>query len=91
MDFLSKQNLEDFTEFEFIKFLNEISREDESSTDKRADQLIEHFIAITSHPAGSDLIYWPEPGTDNSAEGITRIIKEWREANGLPGFKDPFI
>lgn len=88
MDFLSKKSLEDFTEYEFIEFLNEISRQDESDTDERADQLLEHFIVITGHPVGSDLIYWPEPGADNSAEGITRTIKEWRAANGLPGFKE---
>lgn len=88
MDFLSKKSLEDFTGYEFIEFLNEISRQDESGTDERADQLLEHFIVITGHPVGSDLIYWPEPGADNSAEGITRTIKEWRAANGLPGFKE---
>lgn len=91
MDFLSKQRFEEFTEQEFIDFLNELFREDESGTDERADKLLLHFKDLAGHPLGSDLIYYPESGTDNSAEGITQTIKEWRKANGLPGFKKASI
>ena len=87
MDFLSKQRFEEFTEQEFIDFLNELFREDESGIDERPDKLLLHFKDLAGHPLGSDLIYYPESGADNSAEGITQTIKEWREANGLPGFK----
>ncbi|MBS5838238.1 MAG: bacteriocin immunity protein [Pseudomonas sp.] len=50
--------------------------------------MLDEFERLTEHPAGSDLIYYPEDGADNSAEGITQTIKEWRAENGLPGFKD---
>lgn len=42
-----------------------------------------HFNTICEHPAGSDLIFYPE---DDSAEGITRTLKEWRATQDLPGF-----
>ncbi|QVQ79218.1 bacteriocin immunity protein [Pseudomonas lundensis] len=50
--------------------------------------LLLHFEKVSEHPAGSDLIYHPEPGADNSPEGVTQIVKEWRASKGLPGFKD---
>ncbi|MBU4632719.1 bacteriocin immunity protein [Pseudomonas chlororaphis subsp. aurantiaca] len=37
--------------------------------------------------AGPDLIYYTEEGADNSPEGVTQIVKAWRAANGLSGFK----
>lgn len=37
--------------------------------------------------AGSDLIYYPRDDREDSPEGIVKEIKEWRAANGKPGFK----
>ncbi|MBP5090911.1 bacteriocin immunity protein, partial [Pseudomonas chlororaphis] len=31
----------------------------------------------------------PENGADSSAVGIIKAVKDWRRANGLPGFKAP--
>ncbi|MEB0048095.1 MULTISPECIES: bacteriocin immunity protein [unclassified Pseudomonas] len=85
-----KNSLADYTENEFVKFLEEIFREDVAPTGERADVLVLHFNKIVGHPSKMNLIYRPEPGADTSAEGITKTIKEWREANGLPGFKPRF-
>lgn len=82
-----KDNFADYTQAEFLKLIHAI---EDASTEQARNQLLEHFIQVTEYPAVSDLLYYPEPGADDSAEGITRAIKEWREANGLPGFKDPF-
>lgn len=82
-----KNSLPDYTENEFIELLDELYRADVAQTGNRADVLLLHLDKISGHPAISDLIYYPESGTDTSAEGITKTIKEWREANGLPGFK----
>ncbi len=30
---------------------------------------------ITEHPSGSDLIYYPEDGADDSPEGILELVK----------------
>ncbi|MGH8439755.1 MAG: bacteriocin immunity protein [Pseudomonas sp.] len=85
-----KSNLSDYTEYEFVKFLEELFKEDVAPSGVRADILLFHFRKIVGHPSGADLIYHPEQGADTSAEGITKTIKEWREANGLPGFKPRF-
>lgn len=88
-DSLLKNSLSDYTEAEFIQLLEELAKEDEEAeTDDRADLLLLHFKKISQHPAGSDLIYYPEPGADNSPKGVAQIVKEWRAAQGLPGFKD---
>ncbi|MGR6739775.1 MULTISPECIES: bacteriocin immunity protein [Pseudomonas] len=87
---LMKNNLSGYTEAEFVKLLEELRKEDmEAETDVRADALLLHFEKVSQHPAGSDLIYYPENGSSSSPEDVTRIVKEWRKANGLPGFKEP--
>lgn len=80
-----KANFSDYTESEFKDLLKRILSCDGS--EKEVDQLVFHFEKISEHPAGSDLIFYPEDGADDSAEGITKTVKEWRAANGLPGFK----
>ncbi|GFM56137.1 bacteriocin immunity protein [Pseudomonas capsici] len=87
-DTLLKNSFSEYTEAEFVALLEELAKEDEEAeNDDRADLLLLHFEKISEHPAGSDLIYYPEPGADNSPEGITQIVKNWRFSQGLPGFK----
>lgn len=81
------KNISDYTEQEFISLMESLITACGEVPDDKLAVLLEQFEIITGHPAGSDLIYYPEPGADNSAEGITRTIKEWREKNGLPGFR----
>jgi protoporphyrinogen oxidase len=82
------RSFSEYTEAEFIALLQELAKEDEEAeNDDRADLLLLHFEKISEHPAGSDLIYYPEPGADNSPEGVTQIVKDWRAAQGLPEFK----
>lgn len=85
-----KGKLSDYTEYQFIQLLEEIFKENEAETDDQLSALLTHFANITEHPAGTDLIYYPEEGADDSAAGITETVKKWREANGLPGFKPRF-
>lgn len=82
-----KESFSDYTEAEFVQLLEDLFKEDMSESDELADVLLLHFRKVSQHPAGADLIYYPEEGADTSAEGITRTVKEWRAANGLPGFK----
>lgn len=49
--------------------------------------LIVRFEAITHHPKGSDVIFYPDPGNDGTPEGILEEVKRWRSEQGLPGFK----
>ena len=90
MNKLIRPSLSDYTEDQFTHLVRQILIEDGSDTDEEADKLLLHFRTIVGHPAGMDLIYHPEPGVDDSPEGITNTVKAWREANGLPGFKSRF-
>ena len=81
-----KSRLSDYTEAEFLSFLQEIRAANKNAPDEVLDPLLSHFCTITGHPDGTDLIYYPEDGADNSNEGIIETVKRWRAAQGLPGF-----
>ncbi|MHA6128638.1 Colicin immunity protein / pyocin immunity protein [Pseudomonas mohnii] len=82
-----KRTISDFTEVEFITFINTVLAAN-TSPDEILDPLLFEFERLSEHPAGSDLIYWPEDMSKTpTAESITETVKKWREANGLPGFK----
>ena len=57
----------------------------DSFGDKESVPQYTHLVA--ERPAGSDLLYYPKPCTDDSLEGILQTVKAWRIANGLPDFK----
>ncbi|VEA62242.1 Microcin-E2 immunity protein [Serratia plymuthica] len=83
---MATRNISDFTENEFIDFVRKIKKAD-FPTESEHDEAIYQFGQLTEHPDGWDLIYHPAAGTDNSAEGVTKTVKEWRAQNGKPGFK----
>lgn len=81
-----KNTLNAYTEADFINLLDEII--ESKGSDDYQDKLLEHFISITEHPAGSDLIYYPENPGEETPEGIVKIVKDWRASQGLPCFKE---
>ncbi|MCU2854162.1 bacteriocin immunity protein [Citrobacter freundii] len=83
---MGTKKITDYTEQEFVDFVNKIKRAD-FPTESAHDEAIYEFGQLTEHPDGWDLIYHPEPGADNSAIGVLKTVKEWRAANGKPGFK----
>ena len=83
---MSKKLLSDFTEAEFLEFVKSICTDTYDSEQAHIDAVL-LFEEVTEHPEGSDLIYYPKPGADNSPVGIVKTIKTWRAANGKPGFK----
>ena len=56
-------------------------------SDEHQDRLLENFIAVSEHPAGSDLIFCPENPEDSTPARIVEIVGQWRAENGLPGFR----
>ncbi|SDT32493.1 bacteriocin immunity protein [Pseudomonas prosekii] len=82
------EDISDFTEVEFIAFIKNIRVVNKGGTDDELGELLVQFSKLAGHPDGYDLIFHPEPGADNSAEGITKTVKEWRAANGLSAFKE---
>lgn len=87
----TKTKLEDYTEEEFLELLELLyTRPDNMSSDefeRRTIEMVKHFEKITEHPAGSDVIFYPEEVQEDSPEGILKTVKEWREMNGKSGFK----
>ena len=90
-----KEKLQDYTEDEFLNFLGGLrsSMKDGKSLKGKElemywDSLVDHFIEITQHSSGSDLIFYPKSQGDDKPENILKIVKEWRRSQGLPLFKD---
>jgi hypothetical protein len=78
--------IEDITELEFLELVKKICDADYRTQYQHGKAILE-FERLSEHPAGSDLIYYPEKSADDSPEGILKAVKEWRAANGKPGFK----
>nr|3GJN_A Chain A, Colicin-E9 immunity protein [Escherichia coli]3GJN_D Chain D, Colicin-E9 immunity protein [Escherichia coli] len=81
-----KHSISDYTEAEFLQLVTTIC-DAEATSEEELDKLITHFEEMTEHPSGSDLIYWPKEGDDDSPSGIVNTVKQWRAANGKSGFK----
>lgn len=80
------KTISDYTENEFLDLVIRICTA-ASDTEEEGSLLVLEFERLSEHPKGSDVIFYPEAGKDYSPEGIVREVKEWRLANGKPGFK----
>ncbi|MFP1741132.1 bacteriocin immunity protein [Lonsdalea quercina] len=87
-----KENLNDYTENEFIDFLKEFFENPKNLKGKELknhiEKLVSHFDKIVEHPEGNGLIFNPPDDRDDSPEGVINEIKRWRKSQGLPLFKD---
>jgi len=81
-----KKNISDYTEAEFLKLLQVICNV-ETSSEEEHKSWVRHFVKLSEHPRGNGLIYHPNDSEDDSPAGILKTVKEWRAANGKPGFK----
>ncbi|MGF6590902.1 bacteriocin immunity protein [Pseudomonas sp. 2835] len=75
----------DYTATEFELLIENII--EAAGNELYQDTLLEHFIAVTEHPEGSDLIFYPASGQEPTPQKIMKQILEWRVANGRPGLK----
>ncbi|MFJ4390146.1 bacteriocin immunity protein [Pseudomonas soli] len=86
-----KDKLADYTESEFLELVSELFHNRTSLKGKELENyrisIVLHFEKITEHPDGSDVICYPPEGADDSPQGVVDRVKEWRAANGKPGFK----
>ena len=83
------KTISDYTETDFLNFVKQICRA-EGATEEDDNKLVAEFERLTEHPDGSDLIFYPDDGRDDSPEGVVKEVKEWRAKNGKPGFKLEF-
>ncbi len=84
---MMQQNITDYSEIEFIQLVKNICL-DTYDTEEDHIAAVMLFEALTGHPDGSDLIYYPEHPEDGTPENIVRIVKQWRRSQGLPCFKE---
>lgn len=82
-----KNSLADYTESEFLEFMEEIFKENVAKADNQLDILLEYFEKVTEHPEGTDLIYFASSDAESTPQAIIDKVKEWRAAHGKPGFK----
>ena len=83
---MNMKTISDYTESEFLEFVSRLFNLENTTEAEDIKNLLE-FKRLTEHPDGSDLIYYPRAGREDSPEGVVQEVKEWRQANGKPGFK----
>lgn len=84
-DFMNKEKLDQFSKTEFLNFVRAISQV-QTKNDDELDSWVRHFDKVSLHPAGRDLIFWPEEGADSSPEGIVSEIERHCRETNLPCF-----
>ncbi|BFI68291.1 colicin immunity protein E2 [Yersinia pseudotuberculosis] len=82
---MKNKSICDYTESEFLELVKELFNV-EKTTEEDINNLIE-FKRLCEHPAGSDLIFYPDDNREDSPEGVVKEVKKWRAENGKPGFK----
>ena len=81
-----KHSLADYTCTEFKAVVDELLQA--SGTSAWQDRLLEHFIDMSEHPSGSDLLYYPANELEGCAMGVIARVIAWRKSKGLALFKD---
>ncbi|MGE1174385.1 bacteriocin immunity protein [Pseudomonas sp. BW7P1] len=82
---VTSKRISDLLESEFLSFVTRVYNNDYDTEEQHIDAVLE-FKALSEHPSGSDLIFYPEPGKSGPTE-VVEEVKAWRAANGKPGFK----
>ncbi len=77
--------ISELSESEFLSFVTRVYNDDYDTEEQHVDAVLE-FKALSEHPSGSDLIFYPEPGKSGPT-AVVEEVKAWRAANGKPGFK----
>jgi len=81
-----KGKFEEYTETEYVALINRLVEGDYSS-EREHDAIVDNIVTTSEHPSGTGVLYYPEEGVEDSPVGVLKAIKEWRAANGKPGFK----
>lgn len=75
-----------YTETEFLELLTRLFL-GQYTSEEELDSIVHKIVDASEHPNGTDILFYPEQGIESTPSGILDSIKEWREANGKPGFK----
>lgn len=77
---------EQYTRKEFLLLIERLFNKDYSS-ESEFDALVHQIVDTSEHPDGTDIIFYPDEGVEDTPEGILDSIERWREQNSKPGFK----
>lgn len=83
-----KSSISEYTEAEFLEIARNVC-EVNFDREELADLAVREFVRLSEHPDGTDILFYPPDGADETPEGVVKRIKDWRAANCLPGFKNP--
>lgn len=83
------KSFEDYTESEFVEFVEGIFSVS-SASEAEMRSWLAHFREVTEYPGGTDILFYPLPGADCSPAGVVSAVRQWRAENGKPGFKTEF-
>ncbi|MDQ0122377.1 hypothetical protein J2W17_001322 [Pseudomonas lini] len=81
-----KSKFEDYTEHEYLTLVSSLFNGTYSS-EEELDNIFENIISTSEHPHASDVLCHPEKGIEDSPHSVVNVFKQWRAANGKPGFK----
>ncbi|WLG96062.1 bacteriocin immunity protein [Pseudomonas sp. FP198] len=77
---------EQYTRKEFLLLIERLFNKNYSS-ESELDALVHQIVDTSEHPDGTDIIFYPDEGVEDTPEGILDSIERWREQNSKPGFK----
>ncbi|GLR08890.1 bacteriocin immunity protein [Mixta theicola] len=86
---MERISLQDFTEQEFINFAHKILLAEFETTEGLMKAVTE-FVLLSGHPAGTDLILYPQDFNITTPQSMVDVIKSWRGQHGLPCFRDDY-
>ncbi|WLH01040.1 bacteriocin immunity protein [Pseudomonas beijingensis] len=81
-----KKPYEQYTRKEFLHLIERLFNK-EYSSETELDALVHQIVDTSEHPDGTDIIFYPSKGVEDTPLGILNSIEFWREQNGKPGFK----
>jgi hypothetical protein len=81
-----KDKFEEYTESEYVRLIDRLFQGGFSSEEEH-DAIVDNIVCTSEHPNGTGVLYYPEEGVEDSPAGVLKAIKDWRAANGKPGFK----
>lgn len=81
-----KDKFEEYTESEYMSLIDRLFQGGFSSEEEH-DAIVDNIVSTSEHPNGTGVLYYPEEGVEDSPAGALKAIKDWRAANGKPGFK----
>lgn len=87
---MERISLQDFTEQEFINLAKKILLPEFETTEGLLKAVTE-FVLLAGHPAGTDLIVYPQDFNITTPQSMVEVIKNWRNEHGLPCFREDYF